>query len=246
MLVSTSSVFVFALALFTEEEKFHMAKFIGVLLSVVGTALTAWHDIVHHDPNSIDDDNTKVVECDLDCEYVLWGDILCILAAFAYGAYVVQVRLLCPQDEDRYSMALLLGYTGLVILVALFPVAILVYTQVDNLTWKVFGWIIFRGILEFLLSEYFHFRAVVLTNATVASVGLGLVIPMAFIADLIVGREHVLGVGSLLGALTVTVGFLLVDMAEQESHKDEQEREASMIAESYNEESLHAPEHQIT
>ena len=55
-----------------------------------------------------------------------------------------------------------------------------------------------------------------LTNATVATVGLGLTIPLAFGSDLVMGKPDVLTPSSLLGALTVLLGFVLVNIGNGE------------------------------
>lgn len=146
---------------------------------------------------------------------------LSVLAAVAFGAYLVQVRLLCPLDEELYSMGLLLGYIGLVIMIPLLPLAIVLMTKI-RLTWEVFGLIVVRGLFDYCLSEYLHFRAVVLTNATIASVGLGLTIPMSFYADFLMKKDNIASASSLLGALAVSAGFLLVNIFDEQDEDNEE------------------------
>jgi hypothetical protein len=58
-------------------------------------------------------------------------------------------------------------------------------------------------------------RSVILTDATVATVGLGLTIPIAFISDIIRGNSQtVLSAESLIGAFAVLSGFILVNVAD--------------------------------
>jgi solute carrier family 35 protein F5 len=61
-------------------------------------------------------------------------------------------------------------------------------------------------------SDYLWLRAVLLTNATVATVGLGLTIPLAFVSDVVLGKPNVLTVTSLFGATAVLLGFVLVNV----------------------------------
>ena len=61
-------------------------------------------------------------------------------------------------------------------------------------------------------SDYLWLRSVLLTNATVATVGLGLTIPLAFGSDVVLGKPNVLTVSSIMGATTVLVGFILVNV----------------------------------
>ena len=69
----------------------------------------------------------------------------------------------------------------------------------------------------FFPSDYLWLRAVLLTNATVATVGLGLTIPLAFGSDLVMGKPDVLTVASIGGAMTVLVGFVLVNIGSEDA-----------------------------
>jgi len=91
-------------------------------------------------------------------------------------------------------------------------------TTTTTLTGTIFLFLILKGLLDNVLSDYLWARAVILTSATVASVGVGLTIPMAFIADYIMGNYTDNGssgsieVGDVLGALFVLGGFAFVNM----------------------------------
>ena len=49
------------------------------------------------------------------------------------------------------------------------------------------------------------------TNATIATLGLGLTIPFAFVADTLLGYPEVFSVWSVVGALSMVVGFMFVN-----------------------------------
>ena len=87
-------------------------------------------------------------------------------------------------------------------------------TEEDNvhttLTWTIFLFLILKGLLDNVLSDYLWARAVILTSATVASVGVGLTIPMAFMADWIMGNDT--GTGGIIPAVFVTLGFVFVNI----------------------------------
>eukprot|EP00977_Amphora_coffeiformis_P003772 scaffold756_cov158-Amphora_coffeaeformis.AAC.9 len=70
-------------------------------------------------------------------------------------------------------------------------------------------------------SDYLWLRSVLLTNATVATVGLGLTIPLAFGSDVVMGKPNVLTFSSLMGATTVLVGFILVNAGNGENDTTE-------------------------
>jgi solute carrier family 35, member F5 len=219
VLVSTSNVFVFVMAVLVKDEEFSCFKLFGVVLGMLGTLLTALHDFHHHNPEDEGYGNDAAA-CANGCDFVLWGDVLALVAAVAYGGYAVQVRVLCPQNEDLYSMQLLLGYIGIVIMFPLFPFAIYSWSE-NGMTGSVFTLIMIKGLMDFVISEYLHFRAVVLTNATVATVGLGLTIPLAFLADWVMGKAHVISRLSLIGAGLVTAGFVIVSVGQDGGHDEE-------------------------
>ena len=80
-----------------------------------------------------------------------------------------------------------------------------------TLTWTIFLFLILKGLLDNVLSDYLWARAVILTSATVASVGVGLTIPMAFLADWFMGYSSA-GLGDVFGAIFVLLGFVFVNI----------------------------------
>ena len=109
-------------------------------------------------------------------------------------------------------MQLLLGYVGLVCVIPLFPFALYALLTEVNVTWKIFFVLVGKGCLDFVITDYLLFRSVILTSATVASVGLGLTIPLAFLVDFVMGKLVNLSVSSVFGALSVATGFLIVNL----------------------------------
>jgi len=200
VLASTGSLFTFLFAVCSRDESFSWMKLLGVSLGVAGSVLTAAHD-------SDDSDSSSGSR-------PLLGDILGIISAVGYGGYAVQTRLLCPRNEELYSMQLLLGYIGLFNCVVLSPFALYLLSgnsEESRLTWLVFGILVVKGLFDNVLSDYLWLRAVILTNATVATVGLGLTIPLAFFSDVAMGNLDVVSFGSICGALAVLAGFVLVN-----------------------------------
>mgnify|MGYP000042658210 CR=1 FL=1 len=159
-------------------------------------------------------------------ERALFGDALGLISAVGYGGYAVMVRVICPHDESLMSMELLLGYIGLFNMVALSPILFYQLFQGKHaeLTLLVFGFLVIKGLLDNVLSDYLWARAVVLTSATVATVGLGLTIPLAFASDVLwTGQdgEQVIAFSSVAGALSVLAGFILVNIGGGDETKDD-------------------------
>ena len=108
-------------------------------------------------------------------------------------------------------MQLLMGYIGLFVLIPCLPyAAYLAYNAFDELTGSIMTCIVVKELMDFALTDYLLFRSIVLTSATVATVGLGLTIPMAFLADFIFKPEVVISLYSVIGAVLVCAGFISV------------------------------------
>ena len=224
VLVSIQSIFVYVLAVVLSLELYSNWKLVGVLAGIAGTALTALHDDNNHDFSTDGYEYSDVItytynttEAPSEFEFPTthtWGDALAVLAAIAYATYSIQVRLFCPENEDLYSMQLLLGYIGVIAMVPLFPVASWLFlSQQIRMDSRTFLLVLTKGVFDFLITDYLLFRSIILTGPTVATVGLGMSIPFAFVADVLMGREGVFSVFSTVGASACTLGFLIVNLA---------------------------------
>ena len=97
-------------------------------------------------------------------------------------------------------------------------------TTATTLTWTIFLFLILKGLFDNGISDYLSARALILTSATVALVGLGLTIPMAFVADLIMGNtEEKRHLGDVLGAMCVLFGFVFVNIDGKEKGTGEED-----------------------
>jgi solute carrier family 35 protein F5 len=218
VLASTGSLFTFLFALLAKDEHFSFMKLFGVVLGVCGCFVTTLQDT--HSSASGDADVYKNSDESDRSTYKnpLLGDLLGLMSATAYGAYAVQTRIVCPRDESLYSMQRLLGYVGFINMVALSPIALGELFGRVGLSPVVLGLLIVKGLFDNVLSDYLWLRAVLLINATVATVGLGIAIPLAFAADLVLGKEGVLSAGAVLGALVIFAGFVLVNLADNREY----------------------------
>eukprot|EP00980_Cylindrotheca_fusiformis_P004975 scaffold1054_cov124-Cylindrotheca_fusiformis.AAC.15 len=214
VLASTGSLFTFLFAVLCKDEHFSVWKLTGVGLGILGSILTGLHDATSETDDSAADDD------DGNPDLQLWGDVLGLLSAVGYGAYAVMIRMLCPKDESLMSMQLFLGYVGLFNMVALLPVAFWQLISIGGVSAFVLAALFLKGLLDNVLSDYLWARAVVLTSATVATVGLGLTIPLAFLSDVLLGRPNVLDVSSIIGAHSVLAGFVLVNYGQKQVDGD--------------------------
>jgi len=224
VLVSVQSIFVYVLAVVLSLEFYSNWKLLGVMAAVAGTALTAIHD--DNSDNSADQGysysdvitytyNATIPPDEFEFPTTsTWGDTLAVLAATAYATYTIQVRLFCPENEELYSMHLLLGYIGALSLIPLAPVAIWLFIteQIRMSRWTLFL-VLLKGVFDFLITDYLLFRSIILCGATVATVGLGMSIPFAFLGDLLMGKTGIFSLYSTVGAMSCALGFLIVNLA---------------------------------
>ena len=207
VLVSTSCVFVFFLSVLLQVEPFRWLSLAGVLLTVLGTTLTTMHDARDQDEEGEDN---------YDPVLVVKGDMFSLLAAVGYAVYSIQARVLCPEDEELFSMPLLLGYVGAIVAVPMMPMAVFQFWQLEGVDLHLIKMLVIKGLLDFVVTDYLLFRAVILTNATIANVGLGLSIPLAFAADAVVKSQQ-FSILQLSGAAIVLFGFVMVNGAEDKT-----------------------------
>jgi drug/metabolite transporter (DMT)-like permease len=121
-----------------------------------------------------------------------------------------------PQGTE-VSTRLLLGYMGLVNLLylsALIPVFVwlgwLTSPADLDLTLKTFGFLVFIGIINNVISDYLWAKSVIYTSATVATIGLTLTVPLGVLTDWVDGSG--ITVMRCVGSLMVVFGFGLVNL----------------------------------
>ncbi|KAH6767709.1 EamA-like transporter family [Perilla frutescens var. hirtella] len=199
ILSSASSLFTFLVALVFLGENFTWLKLISVLLCMGGTIIV-----------SLADSGSGSNEV---ASNPVLGDILSLLSAAFYAAYITLIRRNLPDEDDtvrgHVSMAQFLGFLGFFNLLIFFPVAlILEFLKLglfNTITGKQFGLIIGKGLLDNVVSDYLWAKAVLLTTTTVATAGLSIQVPLAAVVDSLIGNApHFL---DYVGAVAVMVGF---------------------------------------
>ncbi len=84
--------------------------------------------------------------------------------------------------------------------------------NVQDISGEVVGFISLNGFADTVLADYFWARAVVLTSPTVATIGMSITIPIAILTDYVIKGVQATWV-SVLGAMCVVAGFILVNLA---------------------------------
>eukprot|EP00760_Papus_ankaliazontas_P033209 PhM_4_TR6236/c0_g1_i1/m.85384/K15289/SLC35F5; solute carrier family 35, member F5 len=146
----------------------------------------------------------------------LLGNVLAVASAFFYGAYTTQLKRSLP-DDDRYSMGMVFGAVGVWNTILFWPgLVVLHYTGVEPFEFpdpRTILWpLLVNTLVGTNLSDVLWARGVVLTSPVVATLGLSLTIPLAIVADIILGRSVTYSVVYVTGAVSVAVGFLMSNL----------------------------------
>ena len=195
-----SGVFTLFFSYISGVEEFSREKLFGLLICFIGVILVSIHD----NKNSNDSNSESFI-----------GDMLAIIGAMGYGLYTTVIKLKIGNDHN-INMQLIFGYLGVVTsVIFFFPIIILVALKLDHiysLTGTIFGYILLESIFDNVISDYLWARSVLLTTPTVATVGLSLTIPLAILADVIIGYDGDINTFTLLGAGLVLIGFIVINL----------------------------------
>lgn len=200
ILSSASSLFTFLVSLAFLGENFTWVKLVSVILCMAGTITVSLGD------------SNNFKNLSLVASNPVLGDILALLSAALYAVYVTLIRKKLPDDDEKSghaSMAQFLGFLGLFNLFIFLPFALILnVTKLESfntLSWKQFGLIVGKGLLDNVLSDYLWAKAVLLTTTTVATAGLTIQVPLAAIVDTLIGSPpHLM---DFVGAAAVMIGF---------------------------------------
>ena len=190
-------------------EQSSWTKWLGIVIGLLGVLLVAYAD--DNDANAGIHNGSHVL-----------GDLVALIASAGYGLYTTVLKVQVP-DDNATLMQLLLGYLGLINAIILLPLLVIMIMiggiDLEKLTLTVFSYLLLGGVVDNALSDYLWARSVVLTSPTVATVGLGLTIPLAMISDALLGKEYPTVLESL-GALLVLAGFVVVSVHSETDDSD--------------------------
>jgi len=196
----TSSMFTFGFSVMIIKEQFSCWKLVGVLVCMMGNVLTVFKD----QPSS------KSVQSS-----PLTGDVFALAGAILYGFYTTMLRKLNP-GSGSINIPLFFGLVGLITFVTVWPLVLVMhfsrFEPLDDLTWYILGWTIFKGLFDNVLSNVLWAKAVLLTSPTVATVGLSLTIPLAIVSDRIV--SHIVpNWATYASSICVLIGFAVINLS---------------------------------
>ncbi|CAM9408666.1 unnamed protein product [Ectocarpus sp. 13 AM-2016] len=197
IIANSSALFTYLFSVVARTERFTKTKTVGVALALLGAVMVGLGD--KEDGDSAHDS--------------LWGDAAALMSAVGYGVYSTILTILCPSD-DEVSMSLVLGYLGVASALIFLPLVVgLAYAPgmhiLHGLTFHIVQLIVFKAVMDNVISGLLWARAILLTTPTVATVGCSLTIPIAFMSDFAM-HGKVPNPLAVLGAFLVVGGFYFV------------------------------------
>lgn len=197
-----SGSFTFMMSYAVGIESFSWGKLLGVLICFAGVVMVTFNDKENDDDSSGDS---------------FRGDVMALLSALAYGAYTTYLRYRFPINS-HVSMQLVLGYMGIVCALLFLPLLfVVIYCHIDdtsNFTGTILLYLLGTGFFDYVISDYLWAKAVLLTTPTVATVGLSVTIPLAFVADILLHGTDSQSYSalSIVGTLAVLLGFIMINV----------------------------------
>ncbi|KAL3832293.1 hypothetical protein ACJMK2_023948 [Sinanodonta woodiana] len=172
ILSSTSGLFTLVCAAIypgSAADRFTLSKLVAVIVSISGVVLV-----------TISSENQD--------QRIPMGALWSLLSAILYALYLVSLRRKVDH-EDKLELPMFFGFIGLFCGLLFWPgFFILHFTRVETFEWpNNYQWLILtiNGIVGTVLSEILWLWGCFLTSSLIATLAMGLTIPLAVIADII-------------------------------------------------------------
>eukprot|EP01083_Nonionella_stella_P255134 876099_1 len=193
-------------------DAFKWANVIGTFCVVFGATLVALQD---SENNRSDGASSPV-----------WGDTMALVSAFIYAIYGTLMKYKIT-DDTQVNMTLFFGFLGFLNACVLWPFFFLFSaSQLESFAWPAREvWLVLttNGLVN-VLSDYLWARSILLTTPLIATLGLSLTIPVAFLSDLLF-RQKEYNFLYIVGAVLVCMGFVVVNVLRSRQLEDEENEE---------------------
>lgn len=202
---NTSSLFTFVLGLCIGIDNFSFLRLTAICCSIAGVILVTFSD----QSSSSEGKDTLI------------GNLLTLFSAFMYGCYTTLLKKSIREDDNSAPMPLLFGFVGLFNFLALWPLFFVVhFTGIEPFQlpdWNVLLMLLGNGLIGTVLSDLLWAMSVVFTSPVVSTIGLSLTIPLAILADIVIGKKHLNSILPLywLGSCLVVLSFMIVNISYQ-------------------------------
>ncbi len=155
----------------------------------------------------------------------LWGDVLVVFSDCVYAMYTIVMKRYMP-DEESANIPLFFGYIGLFVSLALCPVVVYYVASggfdMASIPKEVYMLILLEGVLDYVVSDYFWAKAVLIIGPTMATLALSVQIPMAAFGDIIsddaAWTKHWMTIMMTVGGtLLIVAGFVGINLGDEDS-----------------------------
>ncbi|XP_026685651.1 solute carrier family 35 member F5 [Diaphorina citri] len=206
LIYSSSSVLTLLICAFfpsSSSDKFSLSKCVTVCISVCGLILVTISDVY------------------MEHLHIPSGSFLSLVSALFYSLYIVFLRRL--EHEEKLDIVLFYGFVGLYNCLLLWPLFFLLHYN----SWEVFSlpdrdqWVILliEGLIGSVLTETLWLWGMLLTSPLIATLGLGLIVPLSMIANTSlyhVTYPRLFYVGAVPVVFAFVASILLAQMASRD------------------------------
>lgn len=182
-------------------ERFTILKGLAVLITFIGV-------VVNSLPSALRDS--------LAIGTQTWGNILALLGAICYACFLI---LLQKKTEgiSGLNRSVLFAFIGFFTMIFCWPIFIfLAISKQETLelpsNGSIYLFLVLKTILGSVIPSYLLNVAFALTSPLYIAVGTSLTIPLNFVADYFMGNA--VGWSEAIGAIFVTIGCLIMNLAE--------------------------------
>jgi len=178
-------------------DKLTVSKLCGVGFSICGVVLVSYSDIHIEDTDTVP-------------KGVLWA----LSGSFFYSIYIVLLRRKVSHEENMDG-PMFFGFVGLFNAVLLWPgFFICHFTNSERFelpSVRQWEFIIFNGLISTVVSELFWLWGCFYTSSLIATLAIGLQIPMTIVAD-IVWRKRSYEAVFMIGVIPMFFSFFVITM----------------------------------
>jgi solute carrier family 35, member F5 len=151
-----------------------------------------------------------------DGESTLIGNILCLSGSFFYASYTTSMKIRLD-GESNTKILILFGFIGFFNIILFWPIFIIFdFLNFENFEFPnsgVFFYLILNGLIATVLSDLIWAFSVILTSPLISTIGLSLTIPLSFLVDFLLQKNHNFNFLYLFGTFLIIISFFVVNIS---------------------------------
>ena len=205
ILATSSSVFSLLISVLFKIEKFTFGKLISVSCSLFGIILITL--------------STTTVVFIWGKHSEVFGDMLAIIGAFCYSAFLVLLRIKLGEQTDSNNNSLLYGYIGIISIIFGLPILLIFnYFNWEPLSlpenYNILIMLTLSSLLN-ALSDYCGSYASLITSPLSVSLSLSLAIPISLFLDSYFNGGMKISFNYILGIVLIFASFIFINISNE-------------------------------